>query len=89
MESNLEGDGIIDNLYHYLWAKDALFNCGTYVLLPDTVIYKYGNPMFWYFTSKNGTILRKSKSNVHSENIQNSFLKYVGNSDIVAVLYSK
>jgi len=33
--------------------------------------------------------LRKSKSNVHSENIQNSFLKYVGNSDIVAVLYSK
>ncbi len=30
MFNQLEGDGIIDNLYHLLWTKDSIFeNCNT------------------------------------------------------------
>ena len=88
MALNLAGDGIIDNLYHYLWAKDALFNSGPYILLPDTIIYKYGDPTFWYFTSKDGTIMRKSKKNVNNKEIEKSFLKGSKSNQIVAVLYT-
>ena len=88
MALNLAGDGIIDNLYHYLWAKDSLFNSVSYILLPDTIIYKFGDPTFWYFTSKDGTILRKSKKNVNNKEIEKSFLKGAKPGEIVAVLYT-
>ena len=85
---NLGGDGIIDNLYHYLWAKDPLFNSGPYILLPDTIIYKYGNPTFWYFTSKDGTLMRKSKKNVNNKQIEKIFLRKTSPNQIVAALYT-
>jgi len=53
---SISGDGFIENIYHFLWTKDTMFNCGPYVLLPDTVIYKFESPTFWYFTSKEGVI---------------------------------
>ena len=84
---NLAGDGVIDNLYHYLWAKDPLFNSSPYILLPDTIIYKYGNPTFWYFTSKDGTLMRKSKKNVNNKQIEKVFLRKTNPNQIVAALY--
>jgi hypothetical protein len=60
----LSGDGIVENLYHYLWAKDAMFEQGPYVCIPDTVIYKFQAPTFWYFTAKDGSIKRKNKTSL-------------------------
>ena len=88
MKLNLAGDGVIENLYHYLWAKDALFNSGPHILLADTVIYKYGKPTFWYFTGRDGTVMRKSKKNVTSQAIEKSFTKSCKKDDIVACLYT-
>ena len=51
----LNGDGLIENLYHYLWSKDSLFNRNPQVFIPDTVVYSYEKPVFWYFTSKSKT----------------------------------
>ena len=36
----LEGDGVIDNLFYYLWMKDEL-DQGPKINIPDTIIYKY------------------------------------------------
>ena len=84
---NLSGDGIVENLFHFLWTKDQMFNSGPYVLLPDTIIYRFQTPAFWYFTSKEGKILRKNKANVNNETIKKSFLNKVSPSGIVAVYY--
>ena len=47
---SLEGDGISDVLLHWLHAKDEL-GYGPSLWLPDTVVYKFGQPVHWYFTS--------------------------------------
>ena len=59
----LSGDGLLQNLYHLLWAKDTTQLSELDIRLPDTVVYSYEQPQFWYFTSKTGEILRKSKKN--------------------------
>lgn len=81
----LEGDGIIENLYHYLWQKDEL-NCGPEgIKLPDTVVYRYYQPYFWYFTSKDGSLKRKNKASVTNAKIEEAFLsKKATGSDVVA-----
>ena len=52
MNMELHGDGLIENMYHYLWSKDSLFNRSPLVNIPDTIVYRYEQPVFWYFTSK-------------------------------------
>lgn len=49
--------------------------------LPDTVVFLFGQPNEWYFTSKNGgpnkdrtTILKKRKPNLTLNNIEEVFL---------------
>ena len=49
--------------------------------LPDTVVFLFGQPHEWYFTSKNGgpnkdrtTILKKRKANLTLNNIEEVFL---------------
>lgn len=42
---------IVQNIYHYLWSKNQLFLSGPQIFLPDTIIYNYQQPAFWYFTS--------------------------------------
>lgn len=72
----LEGDGLIDNLYHLLWIKDSIFGVDPYVLIPHTIIYKYSKPCYWYFTSKQDSKLKKKSSNsITSDKIKEEFLK--------------
>ena len=66
--------------------------------VPDTVVFLFGQPHQWYFTSKNGgpdrsktTILRKRRANLTLENIAEVFLNKsasrggaVGEDDVVA-----
>ena len=68
--------------------------------VPDTVIFLFGQPHEWYFTSKNGgpdknktTILRKRRANLTVANIEEVFLskaasRGVGDDDVVAYFIS-
>lgn len=56
----LAGDGYIENLFHLLWTKDPMFHSKCNINLPHTVIYRYDSPAHWYFTSKQGEILKKT-----------------------------
>lgn len=82
----LEGDGLIEDLYHLLWRKDSpFFQEGSLrVNLPHTIIYKNKKPNMWYFTSRNGSIIRKKFSKLVPEIIQEEFLKNVSKTGIVA-----
>ena len=51
MFNSLEGDGVIENIYHFLWTKDTIFNTEHYIYIPQTILYKYKKPLYWYFTS--------------------------------------
>ena len=90
MAISLTGDGLVDNLYHFIWKKDAMFETGPYVLMPDTILYRFENPVFWYFTSKQGKILKKNKKSITNKLIEEQFLRNVSPSGIVAVyIHSK
>ena len=45
----LEGDGISDVLLSWLHTKDEL-GYGPSLRMPDTIVYKFGQPVHWYFT---------------------------------------
>lgn len=80
----LEGDGLVENLFHYLWTTDDLGG-GPRVSVPPTVIYRGSQPVAWYFTSrKSGRIKRKHRANLTAAHIEHSFTKRKAATDIVA-----
>lgn len=91
MFSLLEGDGVIENIFHLLWTKDSIFGRESYVIIPDTIIFKYQKPCYWYFTSKvDNKIKKKSTSKLTNELIKEKFLQNVSKSGIIAYfLYKK
>ena len=85
--SDIHGDGINFAFFELLWSKcssdeESLSDNKVPILrVPDTVIFLFGVPHQWYFTSKNGgphrnktTILRKRQANLTLENIEEVFL---------------
>lgn len=84
----LEGDGLIENLYYYLWSKDE-FNRGPKLCIPDTVIYEFSQPVHWFFTSSNGQIKRKSKVNLTTHKIEYEMSKNSIGSQIIAYFINK
>ena len=87
----LEGDGIIENIYHFLWTKDTIFNTDPYVIIPQTILYKYQKPCYWYFTSIiDGKLKKKSSGKVNPVHIREVFTKHISKSGIVAYyIYKK
>ena len=87
----LEGDGVIENIYHFLWTKDTIFNTDPYVIIPHTILYKYQKPCYWYFTSiKDGKLKKKSSGKVNSYHIREVFTKNISKSGIIAYyIYKK
>ena len=87
----LEGDGVIENIYHFLWTKDTIFNTDPSVYIPQTILYKYQKPCYWYFTSViDHKLKKKNASKLNKENIKQVFLKYISKSGIVAYyIYKK
>ncbi len=59
--------------------------------LPDTIIFKFQRPVFWYFTSLDGTILRHSEEKLTAECIFASLSNnHSSDCDIIAMyLYTK
>lgn len=84
MSMNLGEDGCVENLFHLLWTKEIIFKNLAQISIPDTIIFKYQQPSFWYFTSKNGEILWKSKKKLSMQAIEQAFLWDVSESGIVA-----
>lgn len=79
----LEGDGLIEHLFYYLWMKDEL-DQGPTINIPDTIVYKYRQPAFWYFTASNGQVKRKSKYNLLNAKIEETFTRNSRGCDIFA-----
>jgi hypothetical protein len=84
MALNLEGDGLLESIYHYIWLKDIRDDGSRGFSIPDTVIYKYQQPRSWYFTSLDGSIKKKAKDKLNSHTIENSFLKRPSDTGIIA-----
>lgn len=71
----LKGDGVVDSLFYFLWCKDEQ-NCGPQINIPETIVYMYCQPAYWYFTSsQSGKIMRKNRYNLTSKNIEKAFTK--------------
>lgn len=87
MDSEIEGDGVIENLYRLIWEKQEKDKGFRGFLLPDTVIYKYQQPRAWYFTNKEGCVKRKLKENLNAKAIEVAFLKNVPRSKVVASFF--
>lgn len=85
--TSLFKDGIYEDLYKLLWSKDEL-NYGPQINIPDTIIYKYGQPQSWYFTAVNGRIKKKNKQNLISAKIEEVFNKHVLGYDVLAYFIS-
>ena len=81
--SPLHGDGLSDSLFHHLWQRDEL-SFSPPINLPDTIVYKFGQPVCWYFTGTDGRVKRKMKQNIVNLRIEEAMLKNVSGSDIVA-----
>ena len=71
---NLVQDGFVDGIYHFLWQKIAQKSCPN-VSIPDTIVYKYRQPAYWYFMSVDGTIKMKAQKNIINAKIFEAFSK--------------
>ena len=87
----LDGDGIIDNIYHFLWTKDTIFHRDPSVYISHTILYKYNKPYYWYFTSVvDHKLKKKNLINLNKDHIKKVFLKNVSESGIVCYfIYEK
>lgn len=100
----LVGDGVNFAFFDLLWSKcssDERSTQSPILRVPDSVLFLFGLPHQWYFTSKNGgphkdktTILRKRKANLTLHNIEEVFLTKassrgeVGDDEVVAYFIS-
>ena len=105
----LHADGINFAFFDLLWSKcssevkvsSSEIKSSPTLRVPDTVLFLFGLPHQWYFTSKNGgphrdhtTILRKRRANLTLENIIEVFLTkassrgVVGDDEVVAYFIS-
>jgi len=83
----LNKDGISDEFLKLLWLKDEM-NFSPSINIPDTIVYKYGQPTAWYFTAKNGHIKKKNKHNLVSSKIEEAFNQNLLGYDVVAYFIS-
>jgi hypothetical protein len=81
--SSLFKDGISEDLYKLMWSKDEL-NFGPQINIPDTIVYKHGQPTSWYFTDRNGRVKKKNKHNLISAKVEEVFNKHVLGYDVLA-----
>ena len=66
-------DGFIEAFYHLLWAKNFNGEPCPEVLVPDTIIYKFRIPAYWYFTGADGRLRRKNKASIVNQKIFKDF----------------
>ncbi len=82
--SHIEGDGVIEDIYYLLWRKDSPWNEKLQLKIPETVVFRRGRPIAWYFTNSNGVVLRKKPTSLTYPDILQKFSKGASEGDIVA-----
>ena len=71
--------------FHGLWLKSSGVPPKFAFSVPDTVFYHYGKPDCWYFTNRDGFILKKNRENLNTKEIHQKFIsKSNPQSDLVA-----
>lgn len=74
----VERDGLVENIYELLRCASHSSGGGSSrfsaLRVPDTVIIRNGLIYRWFFTSKNGTVLRKNRSRLHREEVRDALL---------------
>lgn len=93
-------NGIVTSFYELMWKKknerqekQSKFP-NFFVYLPDTIVYNFSQPQYWYFTSSRSAsgfrrLVKKKRQNLNSKNILEKFLKTKSKSGIVAVYMYK
>lgn len=84
---SLEGDGVCEHLYEFISCKDELSFRPT-INIADTIVYKFGQPVSWYFTGVDGKVKKKFKTNIINAKIEEAFIKASVGSDVVAYYIS-
>lgn len=64
-------------LCYQLWTKLGSAPPKFVFGLPDTVFFRYGRPEQWFFTNKEGYILKKNKFNVNFKAIHHAYMKKI------------
>lgn len=85
-ERKLTDDGVTDQFFRCLHQKDEL-NLGLSINIPDTIFYKFGQPVEWYFTNQRGNLKKKNKQNLLNARIEETFNREVLGYDVLAVFY--
>lgn len=81
----LEGDGLCELFYNLLWTKETVYEDAFTCFLPDTVVFKNGNIIAWYFSDEKGNILRKKEANLEIENVRQVFYRKRSKYDVIAL----
>lgn len=74
IKKELEKDGVSASLFHLIWKKNEILKENIKIKIPDTILYKYGKPVFWYYSKKDG-LKRKKPETITNTNILNFFMK--------------
>lgn len=75
MSSQFAIESEIEWLCYQLWSKNTARAPTFSFQLADTVIMRQGSPQTWYFSSKEGYILKKNYQNVRLSKISKGFIK--------------
>ena len=86
MALKLHRDGILEDIFYYLWQDNFQLGHKLALNIPDTVIYRFGNAHSYYFTSKqNNQIMKKKEISMKDKDvIIDGFLKHKTKSGIIA-----
>ena len=64
----------IEWLFFHLWKKNpmTLKHCPG-INIPDTILYRWSQPKYWYRTSQDGEIQRFTKEKITAQKIEENF----------------
>jgi hypothetical protein len=65
-------------LFFHLWKENnsTQSSCPG-ILIPDTIIYRWAKPHFYYYTGKDGRLIRNTKERIDNILIDDNFTKRV------------
>ena len=78
-----DAEGCVLQLYDYLWSGGGAQG----VRLPHTVVYKYRQPAYWFFTAQDGHLRRKHRAHVTNAHIYAEFTRGAAAADAPVALY--
>ena len=83
----LTGYDLTEAIFHSLCSqKSSHDNESLSLFLPDTVIFRNGKPLVWYYSDSNGTLKQTKITELGINNILNRFLENKPACDVVACL---